>query len=385
MDFSIPSEWRQLRELVRDFCDREVEPVWRSIEADDEVPERILKAAAEIGLFGLTISDQYGGLGLPMLAKALVYEELGRTHAGFTSIIGTHCGIGTTAIAMLGNEAQKRHYLPRLASGQWVGAFALTEPDAGSDAASIRTRAELQDGHWVLNGTKHFITNAHLARVFTVFAVTDRARGAKGISAFIVDRDAPGFGISRFQETMGLRGSHVAEVVMEDCRIPAESLLGEEGQGYTTALKTLAQGRVGIAARCVGAAEKVTELAVEYARERRQFGRPIAEFQLIQAHLAEMAAETAAARALAYQAAWLIDQGHPARREAAMAKLIATETYGRVVDRAVQVHGGAGYCRDFAVEHYYRDARITRIYEGTSEIQKLIIARDLLAPVKANA
>jgi acyl-CoA dehydrogenase len=286
---------------------------------------------------------------------------------------------------MLGSEEQKQRYLPRLASGEWVGAFGLTEPDAGSDAASIRTRAERRNGDWVLTGTKHFITNARLARVFTVFAVTDRARGPKGISAFIVDRDAPGFGIGRFQETMGLRGSHVAELVMEDCRIPAENLLGEEGKGYTTALKTLAQGRVGIAARCVGAAERVTELAVEFARERRQFGKPIAEFQLIQAHLAEMAAETAAARALAYQAAWLIDQGEAARREAAMAKLIATETYGRVVDRAVQVHGGAGYCKDFAVEHYFRDARITRIYEGTSEIQKLIIARDLLGPVRSDA
>jgi acyl-CoA dehydrogenase len=268
--------------------------------------------------------------------------------------------------------------LPRLASGEWIAAFALTEPDSGSDAGSVATRAVRHEGGWVLDGTKHFITNARLARVFTVFANTDRERGSGGISAFLVDRDTPGFSISRFQPMMGLRGSHVAELAFMECHVPGDHLLGREGEGYGSALKTLAQGRVGIAARCVGAAEKVLELAVEYSRNRRQFGRPIADFQLIQGHLAEMAAETAAARTLTYYAAWLIDQGQPARREAAMAKLIATETYGRVVDKALQVHGGIGYSRESPIEHFYRDARITRIYEGTSEIQKVIIARDLI-------
>ena len=382
MDFSIPAEWQQIKSLVREFAEGEVEPIWRQIEQEDRIPDNVLKAAGALGLFGLTIPEEYGGLGLPMVDKSLVYEELGRTHAGFTSIIGTHCGIGTTAIVALGSEEQKRKYLPKLATGEWIGAFGLTEPNAGSDAASIATRAERRGDRWILNGTKHFITNSQIARVFTVFAVTDKSKGPKGISAFIVERDAPGFSISRFQATMGLRGSHVAELVFEDCEIPAENLLGSEGEGYTTALKTLAQGRVGIAARCCGAAERVTEMAVEYAKVRQQFGKPIAEYQLIQAHLAEMAAETAAARALAYHAAWLVDQGFPARREAAMAKLIATETYGRVVDKSLQVHGGVGYCKDYQVEHFYRDARITRIYEGTSEIQKLIIARDLIARSK---
>jgi acyl-CoA dehydrogenase len=378
VDFSIPDEWKPLINVVGEFCQQEVDTRWREIEERDEVPQSVLQRAGDLGLFGLTIPQEYGGLGLPMVARALIYEALGRTHAGFTSIIGTHCGIGTTAIVALGTDEQKQKYLPRMATGEWIGAFGLTEPGAGSDASSISTNAVRHGDSWVLNGTKHFITNSRIAQVFTVFAVTDKAQGTKGISAFLVDRDTPGFTISRFQPTMGLRGSHVAELSFDDCAIPAENLLGREGAGYRAALQTLAQGRVGISARCVGAASRVTDMAVSYSKERKQFGSPIAEFQLIQAHLAEMAAETAAARSLAYYAAWLIDQGSAARRESAMAKLIATETYGRVVDKAVQIHGGMGYCKDVEVEHFYRDARITRIYEGTSEIQKLIIARDML-------
>jgi acyl-CoA dehydrogenase len=378
MDFRVPKEWAELTSSVRDFTEREVESIWRKIEDEDEIPAAVLQKAGALGLFGLTIPEEYGGLGLPMLAKALVYETLGHTHAGFVSIIGTHCGIGTTAIVALGSDAQKKTYLPKLANGEWIGAFALTEPGAGSDAASIATTATRRGDRWVLNGTKHFITNARMANVFTTFAVTDKTKGSKGISAFIVPRDAKGFSISRFQPTMGLRGSHVAELVFADCEISAENLLGAEGQGYTAALRTLAQGRVGIGARCVGASDRCIQLSVDYAKQRKQFGKPIAEYQLIQAHLAEMAAENAAARQLAYYAASLIDAGKSARREAAMTKLICTETYGRVVDKAVQIHGGMGYCKDVQVEHFYRDARITRIYEGTSEIQKLIIARDML-------
>src|SRR5437899_4304319 len=231
MDFSVPAEWQELTRSVRDFTEAEIEPIWRKIEDDDEIPGAVLKKAGGLGLFGLTIPEEYGGLGLPMLAKALVYQELGRTHAGFVSIIGTHCGIGTTAIVSLGSDAQKRQYLPKLATGEWIGAFALTEPGAGSDAASIATTATRKGDRWILSGTKHFITNAHLAKVFTTFAVTDKSKGPKGISAFIVPRDAKGFSISRFQPTMGLRGSHVAELVFEDCELPAESLLGDEGAG----------------------------------------------------------------------------------------------------------------------------------------------------------
>ena len=378
MDFAIEHEWRDLTATLREFCRDRVDPLWREIEATNDIPPTLLAEAAELGLFGLSIPEEYGGLGLPMVARALVYEELGRTHAGFTSIIGTHCGIGVSVIVKTGSEAQKRRYLPLLASGEVIGAFALTEPDAGSDAASLRLKATLDGDAWVLNGSKHYITNSKIAGLFTVFARTGDDPGGRGVSAFIVERDTPGFTVGRAQETMGLRGSHVAELHFEDCRVPADQIIGQPGAGYSAALATLAQGRVGIAARCVGAATRVTELALSHAMSREQFGSPIAEYQMIQAYLAEMAAETQAARYLAYHAAWLVDQGSAAKRESAMAKLIATETYGRVVDKALQIHGGMGYIKDVEIEHFYRDARITRIYEGTSEIQKLVIARDMI-------
>jgi acyl-CoA dehydrogenase len=378
VDFAVSDEWRDLASTLRDFCQSRVDPRWKEIEETNDIPEELLAEAAALGLFGLSIPEEYGGLGLPMVARALVYEELGRTHAGFTSIIGTHCGIGVSVIVTTGSDEQKQRVLPLLASGEVIGAFALTEPEAGSDAAHLRLRATKRGSDWVLNGTKHYITNSKIAGLFTVFARTGDEPGGRGVSAFIVEAGTPGFVVGRAQETMGLRGSHVAELSFEDCVIAADQMLGEPGAGYRAALSTLAQGRVGIAARCVGAATRVTEMALGYALQREQFGQPIAEFQLIQGYLAEMAAETAAARYLAYYAAWLVDQGSPAKREAAMAKLIATETYGRVVDKALQIHGGAGYIKDLEIEHFYRDARITRIYEGTSEIQKLVIARDML-------
>jgi acyl-CoA dehydrogenase len=377
VDFALSSEWQALIQTLRRFCQDQVDPRWREIEETDDIPADLLAKAGELGLFGLSIPEEYGGLGLPMIARALVYEQLGRTHAGFTSIIGTHCGIGVSVIVRAGSEDQKRRYLPALATGEVIGAFALTEPGAGSDAASLQLQATRDRAGWRLNGTKHFITNSTIAGLFTVFARTGGA-GGDGISAFVVEAGTPGFQLGRAQATMGLRGSHVAELIFEDCWIPDEQVLGEAGTGYRSALGTLAQGRVGIAARCVGAADRVTELALNFATQREQFGSPIAEFQMIQAYLADMAAATEAARHLAYYAAWLVDEGQPARRESAMAKLVATETYGRVVDKALQIHGGMGYCKDVEIEHFYRDARITRIYEGTSEIQKLVIARDMI-------
>jgi acyl-CoA dehydrogenase len=378
VDFAIEREWRDLTATLREFCRDRVDPLWREIEATNDIPPTLLAEAAVLLGDRQPEQTQFGGLGLPMVARALVYEELGRTHAGFTSIIGTHCGIGVSVIVKTGSEEQKRRYLPLLASGEVIGAFALTEPDAGSDAASLRLKATRDGDAWVLNGSKHYITNSKIAGLFTVFARTGDEPGGRGVSAFIVERDTPGFTVGRAQETMGLRGSHVAELHFEDCRVPADQIIGQPGAGYSAALATLAQGRVGIAARCVGAATRVTELALSHAMSREQFGSPIAEYQMIQAYLAEMAAETEAARYLAYHAAWLVDQGSAAKRESAMAKLIATETYGRVVDKALQIHGGMGYIKDVEIEHFYRDARITRIYEGTSEIQKLVIARDMI-------
>ncbi|UQX88983.1 acyl-CoA dehydrogenase family protein [Jatrophihabitans telluris] len=381
MDFTVSNEWQVLVDTLRSFCEDEVDPLWREIEESNAIPEGLLEKAGQLGLFGLSIPEEYGGLGLPMVAKALVYEQLGRTHAGFTSIIGTHCGIGVSVIVAAGSEEQKQRYLPSLASGEVIGAFALTEPEAGSDAGNLRLRA-IRDGEgWRLTGTKHYITNSKIAGLFTVFARTGES-GGKGISAFVVEAGAPGFEVGRAQTTMGLRGSHVAELSFDGCWVPDDQMIGAPGTGYQAALSTLAQGRVGIAARCVGAASRATELALTFATQREQFGSKIAEFQMIQAYLAEMAAETEAARHLAYYAAWLLDQGGSARREAAMAKLIATETYGRVVDKAVQIHGGMGYCTETEIEHFYRDARITRIYEGTSEIQKLVIARDMIRKVR---
>ena len=378
MNFETPDDYRDFTETIRRFTEEQVDRHWRSIESDDQIPEAAMKGAADLGLFGLTIPEEYGGLGLSMLAKSHVYEELGRTHAGFTSIIGTHCGIGTTAIVRTGSEEHKRRYLPKLATGEWIGAFALTEPEAGSDAGSLRTKAVLDGDEWVLNGTKHFITNAQMANVFTVFAVTDPEKGSSGISAFIVERDSPGFEVGPSQPVMGLRGSHACELFLDDCRIPRENLLGERGMGFKAALKTLVEGRVGIGSRCVGGAERVLEFAIEHAKSRSQFGKPIAQFQLIQSQLADIATEIEAARRLCHYVAWLIDRGQPVRKEAAMAKLFATEMYGRAVDASLQVHGGIGYTQEMPIEHYYRDARITRIYEGTSEIQRLIIGRELI-------
>lgn len=377
MDIPTFDEWNGLVDTLRHFCREQVDPLWKTIEDEDEIPPKLLARAADLGLFGLSIPPEYGGLGLPMIARALVYEQLGRTHAGFTSIIGTHCGIGVSVIVRAGSEEQKRRFLPSLASGDVVAAFALTEPEAGSDAGNLRLLATRDGAGWRLDGTKHFITNSKIAGLFTVFARTGGA-GGKGISAFVVEAGTPGFQVGAAQATMGLRGSHVAELSFEGCWVPDDQMIGAPGTGYQAALATLAQGRVGIAARCVGAADRATELALTFATQREQFGSPIAEFQMIQGYLAEMAAETEAARRLAYYAAWLVDEGRPAKREAAMAKLVATETYGRVVDKALQIHGGMGYCKDVEIEHFYRDARITRIYEGTSEIQKLVIARDMI-------
>ncbi len=379
MDFQPPADTQELLSTVRRFVREKVDSRWKEIEERDEVPGDLLRSAADLGLFGISIPEEYGGLGLSMLSRAMLYEELGRTHAGFTSIIGTHCGIGTSVIVAAGSQEQKQRYLPDLASGTVIGAFALTEPEAGSDAGSLRLKATRDGDHYVLSGTKHFITNSQLAGIFTVFARTNDTPGGKGVSAFVVERGTPGMDIGRPQVTMGLRGSHVAELHFDGCRVPAENMVGDEGAGYRAALRTLAQGRVGIGARCVGAATRVTEMATDYALIREQFGQRIIDFQMIQGYLAEMAADTAAARYLAYYAAWLVDQGKPARQESAMAKLIATESYGRTVDKALQIHGGLGYIRDAEIEHFYRDARITRIYEGTSEIQKVIIAREMIA------
>lgn len=382
MDFKFSEDIEFLRQNVRKFVREEVEPVAMEIEEKNEIPERIVEQSKEMGLFSLGIPEEYGGLGLDMVGKCAIYEELGKTHNGYTTLIGAHTGIGSVGIVELGNEQQKEKFLPKLASGEWIGSFALTEPSAGSNAANMKTTAEKKGDKYVINGSKHYITNAVDGHVFTVMAVTDTSKGAKGITSFIVEKDTPGFIVGAVEDKMGLRGSHSAELFFEDMEVPAENILGEEGSGYVNALKILANGRAGLAARNLGSSKRLLEHCLDYAQEREQFGKPIIEMQAIQHMLAEISKEIAALEALTYKVAWMTDQGQRVVKDAAIAKLYGSEVYNKVADLAVQIHGGIGYMRDYPIERYYRDARITKIYEGTSEIQKNIIAGELKRELK---
>lgn len=366
-----------VRQTVRNFVSKEVDPLAEEIERQEKVPEELLAKAADIGLFGLSIPQEYGGMGIGMLGKVVVYEELGRTSNAFTSIIGCHNGIGSVGIVELGTKEQKERYLPQMAEGKLIGAFALTEPSAGSDAANLKTTAVKKGDRYILNGTKHFITNGDIAGVFTVMAVTDKTKGNRGITSFIVEKNWKGFKVGKLEKKMGLLGSHTAELIFEDLEVPEENVLGVEGQGFINALKILTNGRAGLAARNLGSCQKLLEICLEYALQREQFGKPIFENQIIQHYLANMAIEIEALRSLTYDVARKIDRGEKVIKEAAMVKVFGSEVYGRVADLAVQIHGGMGYMRECQVERFYRDARIARIYEGTSEIQRNIIASQL--------
>ncbi|MEY8757742.1 acyl-CoA dehydrogenase family protein [Peribacillus frigoritolerans] len=379
MTITLTKEMQQMKEMIRNFVEREVEPFAIQIEEEDAIPGHLVEKAKDLGLFGISIPEQYGGIGLNAVGKATVLEQLGRTHNGFVSLISAHTGIGSTGLVKLASEHLKNKYLPEMAAGTKIGAFALSEPGAGSDATNLATSAEKKGDYWVMNGTKHFITNGPIADVYTVFALTDKDKGAKGgITAFLVERDFPGLTVGKKDKKMGLRGSYTSQVIFEDCIIPEENVIGEVGMGYISALKILAEGRVGLAARAVGSSGKLIELSAKYAKERIQFGKPIADNQAIQWMLADMATETEAARALTMMAAQKIDEGKKVIKEASMAKLFASDVFNRVADKAVQIHGGMGYMAEYPVERFYRDARITKIYEGTNEIQRLIIARNIL-------
>jgi acyl-CoA dehydrogenase len=334
----------------------------------------------ELGLFGLSIPEAYGGLQLTMEEEVRVAFEIAYTSPAFRSLIGTNNGIGSQGIVIDGTEAQKQHYLPRLAAGEIIGAFALTEPGSGSDAASLRTSAVRDGDHYIINGTKRYITNAPEASLFTVMARTDPARkGAGAISAFIVDKDTPGLTLGKIDKKMGQRGAHTCDVIFENCRVPAANLIGgKEGVGFKTAMKVLDKGRLHIAAVCVGAAERMLEDALRYAMERQQFGHAIADFQLIQAMLADSKTEIYAARSMVLDAARRRDNKEDISTEASCCKLFASEMCGRVADRSVQIHGGAGYISEYAAERFYRDVRLFRIYEGTSQIQQIVIARNMI-------
>lgn len=377
MNFRVAEELEELKAIARKFVKEQVEPFANQIEEENKIPSHIVEKSKELGFFGISIPEEYGGLGLDMVSKCQMLEEFAKTHNGYTTLVSCHVGIGSVGIVEFGNDSQKKKYLPKMATGEWLGAFALTEPDAGSNAANLKTTAKRIGDKYILNGMKHYITNAHDAHIFTVMAVTDPTKGARGITSFIVEKDTPGFSIGTPEKKLGLRGSHSAELYFEDVEIPIENRLGLEGEGYINALKILANGRAGMAARCLGSSEKLLDYSMQHTKERIQFNQPIFEFQVIQHMLADIALQIETLRSFTYSVAWKVDQGQRVVKEAAMVKLYGSEVYNRVADLALQIHGGLGYMKDYPIERFFRDARITRIYEGTSEIQRNIIASEL--------
>ena len=364
------------------FVRERLRPNEEKVAEDDAIPEELIEEIRDMGLFGLSIPEEYGGLGLTMSEEVQVAFTLGKTSPVFRSLVGTNNGIGSQGIIIDGTEAQKSHYLPKLASGEMIASFALTEPEAGSDAGSVRTTARKEGDSYILNGTKRFITNAPHAGVFTVFARTDPAtKNAKGVTAFLVDANTPGLSLGPNDKKMGQKGSHTCDVIFDDCRVPASAIIGgpeREGQGFKTAMKVLDRGRLHISAVCVGASERLIEDSLLYAMERKQFGEPIAEKQLVQAMLADSKCESYAARCMIEETSRRKDAGQNVSTEAACCKMYASEMVGRVADRAVQIHGGAGYIADYGIERFYRDVRLFRIYEGTTQIQQVVIARNMI-------
>jgi butyryl-CoA dehydrogenase len=378
MDFALSPQHEEIRRTVRDFAERRIVPVADELERKGEFPMEIIREAASLGLMGVPYPEEIGGTGLDALAYAITVEELSRASGSIGIIVSAHTSLGCNPLWLAGTDEQKERYLRPMASGEVIGAYGLTEPGAGSDSRGTRTRAHRDGDAWILNGGKRFITNAGVAGTYIVTAVTDREAGTGRISAFIVEADTPGFGIGRMEEKMGLHASNTGELIFTDCRIPAENLLGAEGEGDKLFLKTLDGGRIGIASMALGLAQAAYEAASAYAKERRQFDRPIGSFQGVAFKIADMATRIDAARLMTYRAAWLKDCGKPYGTEAAMAKLFASEVARDVTNDAVQVHGGYGYITEYKVERYLRDAKLTEIGEGTSEIQRMVIARNLL-------
>ncbi len=369
----------QLLAAIRRFVDERLIPLETRVAEEDAVPADVLAEMRALGLFGLSIPEEYGGLGLSMEAECRVMFEFCRCSPAFRSAFGTNVGIGSQGLVMFGTDAQKQKYLPGIASGEIVTSFALTEPEAGSDSASVRTRAERQGDHYVLNGAKRYITNAARASLFTVMARTNpEVKGGAGVSAFLVSKDLSGVSVGKPEKKMGQQGAHIHDVNFDNVRVSADNRLGEEGQGFRVAMQVLDRGRLHISSVCVGVAERLIEESVRYAAERKQFGQPIANFQMIQAMLADCRAEANAGRAMVLEAARKRDAGGDVTMDAAAAKLFCSEMVGRVADRAVQIFGGSGYVADYGIERFYRDVRIFRLYEGTSEIQRLIIAREMM-------
>ena len=378
MNFELGKEYLMLRDMYRQFTETEVAPLAEELDEEERFPVENIEKLAKAGFFGIPFPKEYGGAGADNLAYAMAVEELSKACGTTGVIVSAHTSLCATPIYDFGNEEQKQKYLVPLAKGEKIGAFGLTEPNAGTDAAGQQTRAELVGDNYILNGSKIFITNAGYADVYIIMAMTDKSQGTRGISAFIVEKDFPGFSVGKKEKKMGIRGSATCELIMEDCVVPKENLLGKIGQGFKIAMKTLDGGRIGIASQALGLAQGAIDETVKYVKERKQFGRAIAKFQNTQFTLAEMETKTEASRLLVYKAARAKDSKIPYSEFAAMAKLFAAETAMEVTTKAVQLHGGYGYTREYGVERMMRDAKITEIYEGTSEVQKMVISSKML-------
>jgi alkylation response protein AidB-like acyl-CoA dehydrogenase len=382
MEYELPEEIKMLRQAVREFAEKEIAPIAREIDEQERVPFEVLKKAGDLGLLGVPFPEQYGGADAGVVGYCVLMEEINRKCASTATIIGAHAQLCAMSIYLSGNDEQKERYLHIMCAGRKLGAWALTEPNAGSDAAHIRTSATRQGDDWVLNGSKMWITNGSFADVLVVFAATDRELGARGgITAFIVEKDFPGFKVGKVEPKMGLRASHTASLFFEDCKVPAANVLGQVGQGFTTAMQTLDIGRCGLGASSLGSAKEAYELALNYAVARQQFGRPIADFQAIQFKLADMAVRIYTMEQIVYDCASKVDRGESATLESSIVKLYCTEAASQVIDEAIQIHGGMGFSRELPLERMYRDARVTRIFEGTNEIQRHVIAGELLKGV----
>lgn len=378
MDIELTKQQKLSRKIAREFAEKHLAPTAKERDASMEFPYDAIRQMADLGFMGISIPEEFGGCGLDSISYILIIEEIAKVCASTAIIVSVHNSVCAYPILMLGTEEQKKKYLPDLTSGRKIGAFALTEPNAGSDAASIESTAVLEGSHYILNGTKTFITNGGTSGIIVAMASTDRSKHGKGVSAFILEKEFEGLRVGKKEDKIGLRSSDTTEIIFENCRVPAENLLGEAGSGLSAALSTLTFGRVGVAAQALGVAEAALNDCIKQVKTRKQFGKPVGDFQGIQWTIADMATEIEAARQLIYRAALLKDSGKPFALEAAMAKLYATETAMRVTTKAIQLHGGYGCMKGYNVERYFRDAKIMEIYEGTSEIQRLIIARNVI-------
>jgi len=378
MEFAPNEEQKMLKAMVREFCEKEIEPIAGKMDEEAYFPKDVIRKAASIGLFGTGYPEEYQGSGGGAIEQVITLEEIARVSASTCVIIAASNGLAGHPIYEFGTEVQKRKYLMPLMTGEKLGAFGLTEANAGSDVAAIQTTATKENGGYILNGNKIFITNAVEAEIIVVFATLDKSKGYRGITGFILENTMPGYAVGKHERKLGIRGSSTAEIILDGCFVPESNLLGSEGKGFRIALETIDASRLGIAAQAIGIAQMAFEKALAYARERRQFGQPIANFQAIQWMLADMATQIDAARLLTYRAASLKDHHQPFIKESAMAKVFAAEVAAFVTNKALQIYGGYGYIKDFPIERYFRDARITQIYEGTSEMQRMTIARQLL-------